>query len=249
MIVRYKKVSIMLFCVIISVYFISCAVRDNVSRTGESSSMDEQTEQDILKLLGVEEEEGEKTQSPGGEMEGDLAKRVAELEKMVFEKNSEINELKSELVLKDERIDALQSRVGSGEPKKKIVRGVTMTGDYAHMYQIALNNYKGQRYREAIRQFANLLAKDMNNDLSDNCQYWIGECYYALKDFKKAVVEFEKVFTFSKNNKEDDAQLKLGLCYINLRDKEKAQLELNRLLTNYPKSEYISKAKSLLSNL
>ena len=245
MITRYKNVCIIILTLFISVYLASCAVRKEVSQTEKSDSLEEQTEQDILKLLGVEEGEKEDDPSISG-IEGELGKKVTELEKMVYEKNSEINELKSELVLKDERIDVLQAKV-RGTGKKGTSSGIK--ADYAGLYQTALNNYYSQKYREAIRQFNNLLAMDMNTNLSDNCQYWIGECYYALKDFKKAIVEFEKVFTFTKNNKEDDAQLKLGLCYINLRDKERALAELNRLLTNYPKSEYIPKAKGLLSDL
>ena len=245
MITRYKNICIMILTLFISVYLASCAVREGVSQSEKSDSLEEQTEQDILKLLGVEEGEKEDDPSISG-IEDELGKKVPELEKMIYEKNSEINELKSELVLKDERIDALQAKVGDTDKKGT---SSSIKADYAQLYQTALNNYYSQKYREAIRQFNNLLAMDMNTNLSDNCQYWIGECYYALKDFKKAIIEFEKVFTFTKNNKEDDAQLKLGLCYINLRDKEKARAELNRLLTNYPKSEYIPKANGLLSDL
>lgn len=245
--IKLKNMSIMILAVAAALYFTSCAAVEP-SKQDESGSLEEQTEQDILKLLGVEEEEKAEEMSEENK-EVDLTTRLTELEQMVYEKNSEINELKSELVLKDERIDALQSQL-----KQKSMQGNAGSmklnkSDYADLYNVALNNYYARKYKEAIQQFNDLLAVDMNNDLSDNCQYWIGECYYALRDFKKAIVEFEKVFTFSKNNKEDDAQLKLGLCYINLRDKERAEVELKRLLTNYPKSEYIPKAQTLLNNL
>ena len=242
MISKYKTLFLLIFIVFISLYLISCSAREEVTKKEEKGSMEEQTDKDILKLLGVEEKK-EKGDT------GDLANKVSELEKMVLEKNSEINELKSELVLKDERIDALQSKLKSSESKTVTISDRVSAEEYVRRYQVALGNYYSQNYREAIKQFTELLSIDMNTDLSDNCQYWIGECYYALKDFKKAIVEFEKVFTFSKNNKEDDAQLKLGLCYINLRDNDRARSELNRLITNYPKSEYIPKAKGLLNNL
>ncbi len=32
-----------------------------------------------------------------------------------------------------------------------------------------------------------------NTDFSDNAQFWIGETYYAKKDYEKAILEYEKV--------------------------------------------------------
>lgn len=223
--------------------FVFCGSTDKVTNKEVAVGKDEeQTEQDILKLLEVEEGESEKVESiePTG-IEG----KITELEKQLIEKNSEINELKSELVLKDERIDELQLKVTQVEKGIPQMRKVGFD-EFASKYQIALNTYYSRKYKEAISMFDELLAIDMNNSLSDNCQYWKGECFYALKDFKRAIVEFEKVFTFVNNNKDDDAQLKLGLCYINLNDKERARSEFNRLLKNYPNSEYVERTNKLL---
>ena len=97
--------------------------------------------------------------------------------------------------------------------------------------------------------FQALIQRDMNNALSDNCQYWIGEGYFGLKDYQKAVIEFEKVFSYSNTNKDDDAQLKLGITYIRMGQKEDARRELTRLLSNYPNSEFTALARKLLEEL
>ncbi len=245
----YKGIILIFAGIFLSVYIISCASSSGGAKGGEEQvSLEDQTEQDILKLLGVEGEVAEKS-DVRREPLTDLDKIITELEKQLLEKNSEINELKSEIVLKDGHIDELQSKIGGMKVSLPQVMGKIDFNEFSRQYQIALNGYYSKRYREAIKMFNELLSIDTNNSLSDNCQYWIGECYYALRDFKKAIIEFEKVFTFIRNNKEDDAQLKLGLCYINLRDKERARSELNRLLTNYPNSEYVQKAKNLLGSL
>ena len=67
--------------------------------------------------------------------------------------------------------------------------------------------------------------------------------------FNQAIVEFTKVFSYSKANKNDDAQLKLGICYLKLGDKQKAKEEFERLLSDYPKSEYVQKVEYYLSQL
>ena len=245
----YEGIILILTGVFLSGYIFSCATsKEGAKERVETVSREEQTEEDILKLLGVEGEAVEESETERIQLT-DLEKKVTELEKQLLEKSSEINELKSEIVLKDERINELQSKIEGTKIGFSPLRGKIDFNEFSRRYQIALNGYYSKRYREAIKMFNELLSIDMNNSLSDNCQYWIGECYYSLKDFKKAIIEFEKVFTFINSNKDDDAQLKLGLCYINLRDKQRARSELNRLLTNYPNSEYVEKAKRFLNNL
>ncbi len=232
----------------LSMYMISCASLAESSTSDDNMvSENDQSEQDILELLGIEDKDSKEAE-PEKAGTG-LEEMISEFERELIDKNSEINELKSELILKDERIEELSGAVNDFKWNSPSSRRNINTNEFSRRYQIALSHYYTRKYREGIRLFSDLLAIDMNNNLSDNCQYWIGECYYAQRNYKKAVIEFEKVFTFSKSNKDDDAQLKLGLCYLNLRDTERTRSELNRLLTNYPKSEYIEKAKSLLSGL
>lgn len=120
---------------------------------------------------------------------------------------------------------------------------------YERDYQAALNAFNTGKYDRALTRFKALLERSKDDALSDNAQYWIGECYYGMKDYNKAVIEFEKVFTFPKSNKKDDAQLKLGLCYIRLNDKDSAHRELTRLLSKFPNSEFTTLGRKLLREL
>ena len=130
--------------------------------------------------------------------------------------------------------------------------GQTASGDesgYEYDYHLAYNMYEAGDYRLAKSMFEALLKRSVNHSLSDNCQYWIGECCYGLKEYKKAVVEFGKVFTFHRTNKAEDAQLKIGLCYIQLGDLESARRELVRLLSKYPHSESAGIGRRYLQKL
>ena len=126
--------------------------------------------------------------------------------------------------------------------------GFSQSG-YERDYQAAYDAFNQGSYDRALTRFTNLLQRSRDNSLSDNAQYWIGECYYAKKDYNKALIEFEKVFTFAKSNKKDDAQLKLGLCYLRMNDKESAHRELTRLLSKYPDSEFTTLGRKLLRDL
>jgi tol-pal system protein YbgF len=127
--------------------------------------------------------------------------------------------------------------------------GDVAPGEYQQTYQEGLDLFHARNYKQATSVFESLLASDANNSLSDNAQYWIGECSYAMGQYKKAIIDFEKVFTFPKSNKNDAAQFKLGLCYMRLGDSQKAKEEFQRLLDVYPKSEYTKRAQEHIASL
>nr|MCS5623109.1 tetratricopeptide repeat protein [Candidatus Neomarinimicrobiota bacterium] len=106
-----------------------------------------------------------------------------------------------------------------------------------------------EEYDDAIVGFADLVSSDATNELADNSQYWLAECYYSKKNFKRAIGEFEKVFNFAGTDKDDDAQLKLGLAYQSMGNIEKAREEFQRLIDYFPGSEYYPKAKEALKKL
>ncbi|MBC8278420.1 MAG: tetratricopeptide repeat protein [FCB group bacterium] len=123
------------------------------------------------------------------------------------------------------------------------------SGDFEERYRMALAKFNQVDYKQAKTMFKNLLMQNRNHSLSDNCQYWIGESHYALKEYQQAIIEFEKVLTFADTNKDDDAQLKLGLCYLRLNDNASAKRELTRLIANYPKSEFTELGRKLLEEI
>ncbi|MBD3289387.1 tetratricopeptide repeat protein [candidate division KSB1 bacterium] len=215
----------------------------------EESSAPSDDEAEVLRLLGISKEEASEQTSEEiepTEEATELNDEINRLENRLDQKDSEISNLKSEIALKDQKIDELQSSL---EQTPRPESYSAATGSFKEQYNIALSEYNSRNYKSAISRFQDLLARDYNNSLSDNCQYWIGESYYGLGNFNQAIVEFTKVFSFSKSNKFDDAQLKLGLCYYRLGDKEKAREEFSRLVSDYPNSEYVSKAQQYLSQL
>ena len=120
---------------------------------------------------------------------------------------------------------------------------------YKKHYMKSLGHFQNQEYDSAIKGFSELVASDATNDLADNCQYWLAECYYSKKDFKRAVGQFTKVFNYAGTDKDDDAQLKLGLSYQSMGSLEKAKEEFQRLIDYFPGSEYYPKAKDALRKL
>ncbi len=160
-------------------------------------------------------------------------------------------EILSQLVVLENRILSLSESLQEAQTLQSEPKSVASTPSqietYRERYLKALSHYQNNNPRVAKELFRQLIAEDRNNDLADNAQYWIGECYYAMKQYSQAIVEFKQVFNFMNTNKADDAQFKLGLCYLAQGDREKGHAAFRELMRNFPNSEYISKAKQMMN--
>ena len=200
-----------------------------------------QTEDDILRLL---EEEEQRQAAQGEEMQPvqteDDMEEVAQLA-------SEINQLKAELLMKSDRISNLESQLKS-RPQTKVV-GMMTEGQFNERYRQAYLLYNSRKYREALNIWSELVSFGLQNSLTDNCQYWIGECSYAQKNYRQAILEFEKVFAHPNSNKKNHAQYKIAKCYLSLGEKDQARIQFENFVNQYPNSEahLIADAKKHLS--
>lgn len=174
---------------------------------------------------------------------------VDQLKRQITQKDAQISDLKMQVKNKNIQISQLESQKSTPMPIYSGSVGDVPPGEYQMRYQEGLDLFHARNYKQAIDIFESLIASDASNSLSDNAQYWVGESHYALRQYKNAIIDFEKVFTFPKSNKNPDAQFKLGLCYVRLGDGAKARDEFQRLLDVYPESDYVSRAQDHLAGL
>lgn len=120
--------------------------------------------------------------------------------------------------------------------------------EYHARYENALNEYFNDNYIKAIEEFQTLIQIDSQNDYADNCQYWIGECYYSQGKYDDAVHAFQEVLDFQDSNKADHAQFKIGLSYRQLGNQEAALRAFRTLITDYPQSSLVDKVKEMIEN-
>ncbi|MAQ87767.1 MAG: hypothetical protein CMG23_06225 [Candidatus Marinimicrobia bacterium] len=182
-----------------------------------------------------------------------LSNKIVNLENQSKYMDSTALEIFNKLVLVENKIVTLtnsyneMAKLKSGEPISSEPR--FNSAEYKKTYMASLGHFQNQSFSEAISGFETLVSSDATNDLADNSQYWLAECFYSQKDFKRAIIEFEKVFTYAGTDKDDDAQLKIGLAYQSIGNVEKAAEEFQRLVDYFPGSEYYPKAKEALKQL
>jgi len=115
------------------------------------------------------------------------------------------------------------------------------------IYQLAYQDMIRGEYEQAILSFKNFLQKYPDSELSDNAQYWLGECYAALGDTDRAIVELEKVIkNYPKGNKLPSSLYKLGIIYLNKKNKSKAKEYFQKLIKEYPNTNEAKLAKEKL---
>ncbi len=182
-----------------------------------------------------------------------LNNKISVLENQAKFMDSTSLEIYNKLVMIENKIITLTSSYNEMSQMKS---GLTTSKEpqfnaakYKKQYMKSLGFFQNQEYDSAIKGFSELVNSDATNDLADNCQYWLAECYYSKKDFKRAIGEFVKVFNYAGTDKDDDAQLKLGLSYQSMGSIEKAKEEFQRLIDYFPGSEYYPKAKDAIKKL
>lgn len=118
--------------------------------------------------------------------------------------------------------------------------------EYRRRYIEALKTYQRGDFREAGDLFSDLIKNGGSHDLADNSQYWLAECFYATNNFKRAIMEFGRVFDYAGTDKSDDAQLKIARSYWNAGNHDRARAEFQKLLAEYPETDLSDAAPQYL---
>jgi tol-pal system protein YbgF len=128
----------------------------------------------------------------------------------------------------------------------------TVKKDYEEAWKLV----EQKEYRTAVARLRDFLKRHPKSTLADNAQYWIGECYYALKEFDQAILAFDEVERqYPDGDKVPAALLKQGFAFAELgnkgdaRFKVDARLILQKLIERYPQSEEAVKARQKLKTL
>jgi TolA-binding protein len=233
----------------------------------DESNLEDFQRREILEALGIDpgESAGQANKEDdflSEELFLDLEVQVGELEKMSKSRNDQLDSLRKEVEEADHQLAALgkvvdpaagtqlASRTIDSPPRADRVTPFTgPKSDYQVYYEEALEDIYAHRYPQAIAKFHDLLRQPDTDNLADNCQYWIGEAYFAMGKFDMAIAEFEKVFIYDNNNKIDDAQFMSGMAYAKLGNSNLAKLELMHLMSFFQNSEYIPRAENQISDL
>lgn len=111
------------------------------------------------------------------------------------------------------------------------------------LYDSGINNYRKGRYYPAIEYFRKYLNQFPGDSKAENSLYWIGESYFALKQYDNAISYFKRTLSNGYYHKDQDALIKTGYSYFMAKNYDLAAREFQSYLDTYPNGRYVTKAK------
>jgi tol-pal system protein YbgF len=118
------------------------------------------------------------------------------------------------------------------------------------LYNSAYQDYTQGQYSLAIQGFQQYLQNYGDTDLASNAQFYIGDSYYAQKDYKNAIKEYDKcIEQFPGGNKVAASYLKKGYALLALGETSAGERELRALIRRYPSSHEADLARQRLRRL
>jgi len=207
--------------------------------------------------------------SPGGEPETMPAPQPAA--------DPRVSELQTQLTELLERIDVLNQRISQLEESQPVVEQASVRpaeasapverraearptseqpqralvgAQIAEDYRQAIMLFGRGRHADARRLFESVFEADPSGDLADNAIFWIGETYFAAKDYSNAVRFYQRVVTdYSTQNKAPDALFKIAMAQERTGDLALARRTLQQVIQRYPYSSPASSAKAELERI
>ncbi len=118
------------------------------------------------------------------------------------------------------------------------------------LYRSAYQDYMRGNYQLAIQGFQEYIKRYPKTDLTDNAQYWIGECYDALGQEDEALKAFSTVLdSYPTSDKGAAAQLKKGLVYLKKGDQGQGVVNLQYVVYEHPGTPEADLARQKLRSL
>jgi tol-pal system protein YbgF len=197
-----------------------------------------------------------KTSREGDQRVKTLESRLAKLEEdakaqaeLVRNREEELKQLRESMQTAQEAQAAAQAAQKlSADGAADIALGESET--IRRDYETGWRAFERKDYKIALARFRDFLKKNPKSRLAVSAQYWIGESYFALREFDRAIVEFDEVRRrYAQSEKVPAALLRQGAAFTELGEKLNARLVLQELVEKYPQSAEAGRAKQRLKAL
>ncbi len=170
-----------------------------------------------------------------GQMEG-LEHQIKSLQVDVNRTNDDLHN----------RIDAIEERIEiyDAQISKAVAKVAPGSSGDIVAYQKGLDEVQKGEFLSAVASFRQFLKGNTKSDLAPKAQFWIAECYFSMKDYQKAIKEFQVVIEkYPKSEKVASSILKQGYAFSELGMTEEAKAFLNKVANDFPASNEAVKAK------
>jgi tol-pal system protein YbgF len=118
----------------------------------------------------------------------------------------------------------------------------------ARNYEAAQAQRRLGNYQGAIVAFQNFIKQYPKSNLAPRAQYWIGDSYFNLRDFRLAIANQQTLIkTYPESPTVPDAMLNIASSQIEMGESVAGKKSLEELLKQFPISDAADKAKRRLA--
>jgi tol-pal system protein YbgF len=115
------------------------------------------------------------------------------------------------------------------------------------LFDRAMESWKKGEPGQAVLDLEDLVQSFPSDRLAASAQFWIGEAYYAARDYERATAEYRKAVELAPTGKDTpQALLRLGLAYRAQRREAEARQAWNRLVREFPSTDAAEEARRAL---
>ncbi|QNH27023.1 tol-pal system protein YbgF [Xanthomonas theicola] len=123
-------------------------------------------------------------------------------------------------------------------------------GDERTSYNVAFDALKAGKYADSANLLQSFLELYPNGVYAPNALYWLGESYYATKNFPLAEAQFRDLIgRYPTHDKASGALLKLGLSQYGEGRAQEAEQTLQQVISQYPGSDAARTAQDRLQSI
>ncbi len=207
--------------VVLAVLAAGCVTRATVRNTQSELSA---LRNEIALLRQAEEQMSRESATAVGEIKA-LEARVRDLTAVSNRTGGDIAKLNARLGETEESIKRMQTEltarpVGAIAPppaERPAAVEPSRPGQAETAYAAALATFRAHEHGQAVLEFLDFIGQYPKHPLAVDAQYWIGEAYYSQRDYRHALVEYQKVLEYpGVNGRAADPLPKLGPFHTNL---------------------------------
>ncbi len=129
--------------------------------------------------------------------------------------------------------------------KEKKIQQTTKSQEF----ELAMDFLTKRDYQSAVEELTKLENKQKNPSEKFKTYYWLGESYFGLGNYTKAIEYFRKVIKSGDSYKKDYATIMIAESYLRIGRVEEAKKSYAKFVDEYPNSNQIPRAKKMLQQL
>ncbi|MDR0956283.1 MAG: tetratricopeptide repeat protein [Endomicrobium sp.] len=169
----------------------------------------------------------------------------------LYTKLETINTLNALIQDLDNKVSLLNQSMRDFEIKLNNTKNESSAILPVFVYQNAYGDYLVGKYELSYSEFKSFVEKYPNDKQAYQAQFYMGECFYSLGLWEKAIAEYAKVEEYyKKSNLISASRLKIALCYEMLGNKNEAIKIFKSIVQDFSQSSesLIAKEKIKIYN-